>query len=116
MDRGVVFQPFDSLNRSMLLAMTLAAILLAAYFMFLRSSVIKPLGRLTKSIERVKGGDFRAIPIRENEYTEIRNVYQALNAMTNEVESLKIRVYEEKLTKQTRRCNCSNCSCAPTSS
>ncbi len=100
MDRGVVFEPFNNLNRSILLALTLASALLVAYFMFLRGSIIKPLGRLTKSIERVKSGDFRPITIRENESTEIRSVYQALNAMTNEVESLKIRVYEEKLTKQ----------------
>jgi two-component system sensor histidine kinase YesM len=100
MDRGVVFEPFNNLNRSILLALTLASALLVAYFMFLRGSIIRPLSRLTKSIDRVKTGDFRPIPIRENESTEIRSVYQALNAMTNEVESLKIRVYEEKLTKQ----------------
>lgn len=100
MDRDVVFEPFNNLNRSILLALTLAAALLVAYFAFLRGLIIRPLGRLTRSIDRVKTGDFRPIAIRENESTEIRSVYQALNAMTNEVESLKIRVYEEKLTKQ----------------
>lgn len=100
MDRDVVFAPFRELTHSMFLILALAALLLVFYFAFLQGSIIKPLGRLTRALGRIREGDFRPIAIRDNESTEIRNVFQSLNAATREIESLKIRVYEEKLVKQ----------------
>ncbi|MEG1516220.1 MAG: histidine kinase [Clostridia bacterium] len=100
MDRSVVFSPFEELRRGLFVALGLATLFLVAYFAFLKSSILRPFSRLTRNIERVKEGDFTPIPVRDGESAEIRDIYLAVNAMVNEVESLKIRVYEEKLIKQ----------------
>ncbi len=100
LDRGVVFSPFTRLNQGILLALGIALILFIAYIGFMRGSVISPLSRLIASIKNIQSGDFAPIAVRSNDATEIQDVYRALNKMTNEVEALKIRVYEEKLSQQ----------------
>ncbi len=100
LDRSVILAPFNNLHRAMLVSLGFAFVLICAYFLFLRGSLIRPLSRLVRSIDRLDAGNFKPIPIRDSEDVEIREVYRALNAMTNEVQSLKIRVYEEKLTQQ----------------
>lgn len=100
LDRNVVFAPFLQLNRVILLALGAAFVLFLIYISFVRGSVIMPLTRLIASIQRIQIGDFSPIPHRDSDPTEIQEVYSALNTMTNEVEALKIRVYEEELMKQ----------------
>ena len=101
MEKNEVFKPLNKLIDSMYIILLSAALLIIFYFAFLQNSVNRPLYRLIKSIEQIKKGDFQPISIQKNEVAEIRNVYEALNAMTSELESLKIKVYEEKLIKQT---------------
>lgn len=100
LDRDVVFAPFMQLNQGILLALVAAFILFIVYIGFMRGSVILPLNRLVASIKHIQAGNFKPIPIRKNDGLEIQDVYKALNTMTREVEALKIRVYEEKLTQQ----------------
>ncbi len=100
LDRDTVFAPFTQLNQGILIALVIAFVLFVAYIGFMRGSVILPLNRLISSIKRIQVGNFKPIPIRPKDATEIQDIYRALNTMTNEVEALKIRVYEEKLTQQ----------------
>jgi two-component system sensor histidine kinase YesM len=100
LNRTSVFAPFVELNRGILFALAIAVILFISYILFVQQSIINPLSRLITSIGGIQMGSFKPIPIVKNDATEIQDVYKALNTMTNEVEALKIRVYEEKLTQQ----------------
>lgn len=103
LDRSVIFAPLISINRAIAFALSLAVVFFFAYIGFLRGSLIRPLNRLISAIETINMGNFHPLPVRDDEDVEIRNIYRALNSMTNEIESLKIRVYEERLTQQQAR-------------
>lgn len=100
LDRSTVFAPFTRLNQGIVIALGIACFLFIAYIGFMRGSVILPLSRLVTSIKSIQAGNFQPIPVQRSNASEIQEIYSALNKMTNEVESLKIRVYEERLMQQ----------------
>lgn len=103
LDRDIVFAPFMRLNQVILFALITALVLLVIYIASIYGSIIRPLTRLIASIKNIQKGNFQSILVRKNDAMEIQDVYDALNTMTQEVETLKIRVYEEKLMRQNTR-------------
>lgn len=103
LDERVVYAPLRQLNDGLLLSLACALVLFIVYIGFVRQSIIKPLNRLAHFIRGIKTGDFQPIPIRGKDAVEILDVYQAINKMIMEVETLKIRVYEEKLAQHSTR-------------
>lgn len=99
-DEGAVLAPVWQMHQSMLAAITFACVLFVLYMLFLRASLVRPLNRLAGAIDGIRSGNLAPIPIRRSDGLEIENVYHALNAMTSQIESLKIQMYEEKLVKQ----------------
>ncbi|MDO4546802.1 MAG: histidine kinase [Clostridia bacterium] len=99
-DREVVFAPISHMRRSVFTSISVSFLLFALYVAFLRTSLIRPLNRLVGAINGIRGGNLGQIPLRKDEDTEIANVYLALNAMTSQIETLRIQMYEEKLIKQ----------------
>lgn len=79
-------------------------LLLPAFCTYLvRRIVVRPLRQLTSDIDRIHSGDVDyRIPERP-EAQEIQVVNQALNAMVDEIQSLKVHVYEAALNEQKAR-------------
>lgn len=99
-DENVVLAPVQQMYRGVLAAISVACLLFALYVLFLRVSLVKPLSRLVGAIDGIRGGNLAPIPMRASDGLEIDNVYRALNAMIDQIDTLKIQMYEEKLVKQ----------------
>lgn len=99
-NRDVVFAPISQMRRSVFTTISVAILLFSLYVVFLRTSLIRPLNRLVNAIHGIRQGNLGQIPLNKNEDVEIANVYHALNDMTNQIKSLRIRMYEETLIKQ----------------
>lgn len=99
-DEKVVLAPVQHMHHGILVAASIACLLFALYVLFLHVSLVKPLNRLVSAINNIRGGNIAPIPVHKSDGLEIDNVYHALNAMTNQIETLKIQMYEEKLIKQ----------------
>lgn len=99
-DANTVMAPVHQMHRGVLITVSVTCLLFALYVLFLRVSLVKPLSRLVSAIDAIRSGNLSPIPIRGSDGLEIDNVYRALNAMTNQIEALKIQMYEEKLVKQ----------------
>ena len=98
--RDVVFAPITQMRHGVFTSISVAILLFALYVVFLRASLIRPLNRLVGSINGIQRGNLGEIALNKNENAEIADVYRALNAMTSQIESLRIQMYEEKLIKQ----------------
>lgn len=99
-DEATVLAPVQQMYRGALVAVSIACLLFLLYVFFLRASLVRPLKRLASAISGIRSDNLQPIPICRSDGTEIENVYHALNAMTGQIESLKIQMYEEKLVKQ----------------
>ncbi len=100
-DRTQVFKPLNRIWAVSVLLIVIMFVFLLAVSVYLRRKVIAPLNGLVVAIDRFRGGDFNEIKTDSRMDLELRKVYDALNSLTGEIESLKIRVYEEKLAKHT---------------
>lgn len=66
---------------------------------FLQRWIVRPIAQLTAAIRALKSGDFEAsLPVQT--YEEFEEVNQAFNQATEEIKTLKIDMYEERLHKQ----------------
>lgn len=99
-EQNTVLAPVQQMHRGMLITASVACFLFALYVLFLRVSLVKPLSRLVGAIDGISGGTLAPIPMRASDGLEIDNVYRALNAMIDQIDTLKIQMYEEKLVKQ----------------
>jgi two-component system, sensor histidine kinase YesM len=66
----------------------------------MRRSILTPLGRVLIAMMRVRGGDWgvRVEPMRGSD--EMMLLSNSFNSMMNEIQSLRVNVYEEQLKKQ----------------
>jgi two-component system sensor histidine kinase YesM len=62
--------------------------------------VIQPLTNLSNAISSLRNGDLETVVRNKNSSDEFNEVYQAFNEMVSEIKTLKIDIYEEKLSKQ----------------
>lgn len=99
-DGSTVLAPVVRMYEGMFAAISFACLLFVLYILFLRVSLVKPLSRLASAVGSFAGGNFAPLPIHKNDGAEIENVYRALNAMIEQIETLQVQMYEEKLTKQ----------------
>ena len=99
-DESIVLAPVARMYEGMFAAISFACLLFVLYILFLRVSLVKPLSRLANAVGSFTGGNFAPLHIHKNDGAEIENVYRALNAMIEKIETLQIQMYEEKLTKQ----------------
>lgn len=81
-------------------ALFILALILAVVFL-LNETFMKPLNRLAHAMQRLKQGDFEVKLAGTNDFEEFQMVNETFDAMTEEIEELKIHIYEEKLQKQT---------------
>lgn len=69
-------------------------------FYMMRRVFLVPLGRLLFAMKKVRGGDWSARVDLQNESSEFRLLGSSFNAMMDEIQRLRINVYEEQLNKQ----------------
>lgn len=100
LNREEVFRSFKKLNSILIVLICFSILILAAYLVYLSVRLVKPVKNLTLQMNRIKNGDFSSCQIPDGLDRELREVYEAMNSMTTEIEHLKIDVYEEKLRKQ----------------
>jgi two-component system sensor histidine kinase YesM len=77
-----------------------AIILLPICLMFLRISLLNPIKRMLKAMKRIHDGDldFRIEPYKTSD--EFKVVNETFNEMIEQIQQLRISVYEEQLSKQ----------------
>lgn len=81
------------------LAAGIAAVLAALCFiiLYLRSYVVHPLDALVDAMRRISAGDLSVRAVWNPVNLELQQVKEAFNVMLNEIETLKIEQYEQKL-------------------
>ena len=94
---------FSGLNRiillTVILGMSIIGLILAALKSF-NSRITKPVGELIHSMKQIESGTL-AEPMEIAEgFKEFNIIKQSFNEMVNQIEQLKIDVYEEKISKQ----------------
>ncbi len=65
----------------------------------LNRTVFKPLSALESTITKIRQGSFES-KVEDRAGTEIQGVYDTFNAMMDEIRTLKIQSYEERLLQQ----------------
>nr|WP_246427687.1 histidine kinase [Paenibacillus phyllosphaerae] len=97
---ATVLQNLPYLNRIVVFISVIGVLLLPAFFLFIRKVVLVPLNRIVAAMKRIGDGNVntRIEPIRTSE--EFTIVHTMFNRMMEQIEELKIHVYEEQLDKQ----------------
>jgi two-component system, sensor histidine kinase YesM len=95
-----VLQNLPYLNRIVIIITAISILLLPVFFLFLRRTVLVPLNRILAAMKRIGDGKVhtRIEPIRTSD--EFMTVHRTFNHMMEQMEQLKISVYEEQLSKQ----------------
>nr|WP_255807515.1 histidine kinase [Cohnella mopanensis] len=97
---STVVQNLPYLNRIVIYISIIGILLFPVFFFFLRRVVLLPLNRLLTAMKRIGDGyvQTRIDPIRTS--NEFMLVHATFNRMMEQMEELKIHVYEEQLNKQ----------------
>lgn len=91
---------FPYLQRIALIILIGTVITIPFYYLLLRVAVLRPLKEILTTINRIKKGNIKnRIRIKKTS-TEFETLHQAFNDMMNQIENLRIRVYEERLCSQ----------------
>ncbi|MDR1532542.1 MAG: histidine kinase [Clostridiales bacterium] len=78
----------------------LSALIFVVFFRRLDHMIIRPLHRLSETMNQIKSGHWEVHTDTENLYVELRQVSEALKSLISEIERLTIKSYEEKLLLQ----------------
>ena len=99
-DKDTVYRTLHRIEGLTISATVLSVLLLAVYLVFLRKSLFVPLKQMVSDIDRLKTEEFQQLAVDPGMSVEFGCVYDALNAMTEEIKNLKISVYEKKIRQQ----------------
>ena len=91
------WENFDSTVVFLLCFSCLVIGLIPFCFYFLRKFVFLPLDRLAAAIEKIRGGDLEARVRPDTNIREFQKVSTAFNDMMDEIKSLKLAAYEQRL-------------------
>lgn len=96
----IILSSLPFIQRNFLLISIFLALVIPILILFLRKIVIRPLHILNKAMSRIQYGDveYRIPPYRTSH--ELNLVNQTFNQMIDQVQNLKIAVYEEQLKVQ----------------
>lgn len=76
-----------------------AAIMLIVYLLFLQNSIVKPIRQLIKGMRKIRAGDL-SVRMEDNKLVEFVWLKETFNGMAQQIEHLKIDVYEEQIRTQ----------------
>ncbi|THF84127.1 sensor histidine kinase [Cohnella fermenti] len=77
----------------------LAAIMLVLYLIFLQRWIASPISRLIRGMRRIRSGDLTA-RLEDNKLVEFIAINETFNGMAQQIEHLKIDIYEEQIRTQ----------------
>lgn len=77
----------------------IAAIMLILYLLFLQNSIVKPIHQLIKGMRKIRGGDL-SVRMEDNKLVEFVWLKETFNGMAQQIEHLKIDIYEEQIRTQ----------------
>lgn len=90
-----------TIQQLLLLILTGISILaVCRLYVFVHREVVKPLHRLTDTMNSIRRGESREVPAMDARFYEIREVNNTLREMVEELEKQKMLVYEEIIEKQ----------------
>ncbi|MBT2293145.1 histidine kinase [Paenibacillus albidus] len=97
---NTILRSLPFMQRYMVAVSVIVALLLPFAFYTLRLIVVQPLQKLTRAMKHIRHGDlqYRIAPYRAS--NEITIVNHTFNQMMDEVQQLKINVYEEEIKAQ----------------
>lgn len=93
-------ESLDSIQNGLLAFSLLAVLALPFLMLWLNRLLIKPVGQLKVTIERIHGGDLEAQAPTEGQVLEFRQVNETFNTMMGQIKKLKIESYEKELEAQ----------------
>lgn len=97
---AVIVENLPAWIRFAFLSLAGCVLLLPGFFLFLRKTVMKPLYHMISAMRKFGGGDVKVRLKSSAVADEFLILNDAFNHMANQIEALKINVYEEKLSKQ----------------
>ncbi|ACS99645.1 cache domain-containing sensor histidine kinase [Paenibacillus sp. JDR-2] len=77
----------------------LAAIMLGLYLLFLQNSIVKPIHHFIKGMRKIRSGDL-SVRMEDYKLQEFITLKETFNGMAQQIEHLKIDIYEEQLRTQ----------------
>jgi two-component system sensor histidine kinase YesM len=77
----------------------LAAIMLGLYLFFLQNSIVKPIHQFIKGMRKIRSGDL-SVRMEDNKLLEFITLKETFNGMAQQIEHLKIDIYEEQIRTQ----------------
>lgn len=77
----------------------LAAVILILYLIFLQRWIVKPMYRLIRGMRRIRSGDWSA-RLEDEKLVEFIAINETFNGMAQQIEHLKIDIYEEQIRTQ----------------
>lgn len=96
-DEQKVLESFNSLYYSIFFFSLLLLALMVTFLILLHKSILAPLRSLAETIKSIREGNFQSTLQPLNFDQEFREVLETFNAMTGEIQKLKLTVYEEKI-------------------
>lgn len=96
-DEQKVLNSFNTLYYTILFFSLILLGLMVTFLILLHKSILAPLQSLAETIKSIRQGNFQAAVNPQNFDQEFREVLETFNAMTGEIEKLKLTVYEEKI-------------------
>ena len=99
------FQSMPFLQRYYILVIITIPLSLPVIWLIVRRLVYRPLNYINRSISRIQDGDITYRMSSDHSCAEFRSIHQSFNYMMDELEKLKISVYEEKLKGQKAEMN-----------
>ncbi|SFE71633.1 two-component system, sensor histidine kinase YesM [Paenibacillus catalpae] len=77
----------------------LAAIMLGLYLFFLQNSIVKPIHHIIKGMRKIRSGDL-SVRMEDYKLQEFITLKETFNGMAQQIEHLKIDIYEEQIRTQ----------------
>lgn len=77
----------------------LAAIMLGLYLFFLQNSIVKPIHHFIKGMRKIRSGDL-SVRMEDYKLQEFITLKETFNGMAQQIEHLKIDIYEEQIRTQ----------------
>jgi len=77
----------------------LAAVMLVLYLLFLQNSIVKPIQQFIQAMRKIRAGDL-TVRMADNKLVEFVALKETFNGMAQQIEHLKIDIYEEQIRTQ----------------
>jgi len=96
---GTLLQRLPYFQRLIFIIPLMGLVILVFYLIFLQNILLKPMKQLIKGMRRIKQGELET-RLYNNQSREFIMINETFNEMVNQIQDLKINVYEEQIRTQ----------------